>query len=955
MTNGIYTVTLTSEEDETNTDSADFEVTGRYVKEIVITSDVALTAPDDGTVANPKRKAYAYYDVLDQYGESMRTSASITWSGSCDITANKSNGKLTLEKNIAQDWVYNEQIYVTGVYTKTGITCQKTLTVGTEQALDSIAMKGFVKKGTTEILKTLPADFKDGTYYMIFNVLDQQHNPMDAGKANKNTVTFVSDNVLVVKELTTFAPNPITVDGVEYDAVIVTPGIKVADGGEVTVTAIANKTGNKTEMNFVVGEDAVVTSFTLSSPAVTVADGDQKVEIPFEALDQDGNEIKNFVTLAKQATFNTITFNASEGDLILAEQDDGTAKLLWNDKAMAWDNAQTTDGIDRPISLTVVVVGGESDNEMISVSDKRRPDAIKEVNVKEVFTENATITFANTHSKTTDGAAGEFKFYDQYGQQIGTKWGDDNGFFAAAVAGKLNGTEFAGYHFGVRAIYSGNNEITHTPGDTGETDAANPVVTERGKYFVMEDGENLTFTTATDVKSAVTGEGFKFEIARIKNGDYAANRAETWDTVSTSKFVGATIVDISQVKGFTVKDLDMFYTGTIANVTGEGIAHTTVSSNADPDTAYKATIAVQALPANYNTRKVEVKGTYNGKDVDVPAAFYKVEGSKLAVEADGSAPIGDNVVTHTKTGLTVGDLYDKTTANGVSKIATDTLKVTVTQKYGNTTTAGTIKELTDTPANLAATVTAFTATDGATRAQAEAKVATLLQNRTIAVGTLTATAHTTITTANTDINTLKSSLNAGMTAASLQNYKDAFDAVVAANTAVEPTLGGADGSVLDTATKEVKISDQAPTATSIKGLKESYTIAPTTTEITNVGIKNKLDVPTTVYVVDQYGVKDGGVNTWTADLKFKAAAVAETDGGYAENNFKTQNNDATNLSIIGAERGDTFTLTLTSGAATASTKVTVGADGNANITNGTNNYRTTLLPILEAQRKAGLN
>ena len=945
MTNGIYTVTLTSEEDETNTDSADFEVTGRYVAEIVITSDVALTAPDDGTVANPKRKAYAYYDVLDQYGESMRTSASITWSGSCDITANKSNGKLTLEKNIAQDWVYNEQIYVTGVYTKTGITCQKTLTVGTEQALDSIAMKGFVKKGTTEILKTLPADFKDGTYYMIFNVLDQQHNPMDAGKANKNTVTFVSDNVLVVKELTTFAPNPITVDGVEYDAVIVTPGIKVADGGEVTVTAIANKTGNKTEMNFVVGEDAVVTSFTLSSPAVTVADGDQKVEIPFEALDQDGNEIKNFVTLAKQQTFNTITFNASEGDLILAEQDDGTAKLLWNDKTMAWDNAQTTDGIDRPISLTVVVVGGESDNEMISVSDKRRPDAIKEVNVKEVFTENATVTFKNTHSKKASGddTVGEFKFYDQYGQQIGDKWGDDNGFFAAALAGDLNGTDFAGYHFGVRVTYSGNGEFRHT-GGTGEHDGE--AVADR-KYFVMEDTKTLEFTTGTDVKSAVTGEGFKFEIARISNSDYAANAADTWDTVSTSKFVGATVVDISQVKGFAVKDLDMFYTGTIANVTGDGIAHKNVSTAADPDAAYGAAITAQGLPANYNGRKVEVTGTYNGKDVDVPAAFYKVEGSKLAVEADGTAPIGDNVVTHTKNGLKVGDLYDKTTANGVSKIATDTLKVTVTQKYGNTTTAGTIKVLTST-----ALTTIANWTDAATAADVD----DLFENWAVPVGTLRATVDAKIADikAITDAESETTKVIPAAVTTNRAAIVAAINAVVTADNAV--ALGGADGTVLDTATKEVKISDQAPTATSIKGLKESYTIAPTTTEITNVDIKAKLDVPATVYVVDQYGVKDGGgVGTWTADLKFKAADVVENEDGYAENNFKTSNNDDTALSIIGAERGDTFTLTLTSGGATASTAMTVGADANASIKNGTNNYRTTLLPILESQRKAGLN
>ena len=124
-------------------------------------------------------------------------------------------------------------------------------------------------------------------------------------------ITFISDNILVVKELSDFAENAITIDGEEYCGVFVTPGIKAADGGEVTVTAIANRTRTKTTLNFTVGADAVVSSFKINTPAGTVADGDQLVKIPFEAKDAQGNEIKNFRTLAKQETFNTITFNAS--------------------------------------------------------------------------------------------------------------------------------------------------------------------------------------------------------------------------------------------------------------------------------------------------------------------------------------------------------------------------------------------------------------------------------------------------------------------------------------------------------------------------------------------------------------------------------------------------------------------------------------------------------------------
>lgn len=122
--------------------------------------------------------------------------------------------------------------------------------------------------------------------------------------------------------------------GDEYEASFVSPGIKVADGGTVTVTAIATKTGSKSELTFDVTPTAVIQSFSFAEPSGVVADGDQDVEIPFTALDVDGNEVTDFDTIAKQRTFNELTLNASEGTLELKEEDDGTATLLWSDRAL---------------------------------------------------------------------------------------------------------------------------------------------------------------------------------------------------------------------------------------------------------------------------------------------------------------------------------------------------------------------------------------------------------------------------------------------------------------------------------------------------------------------------------------------------------------------------------------------------------------------------------------------
>ena len=122
MIKGTYTVTATDTVTE-DTASADFEVEAQKVDSIVIKAgedNVALTGDNEF-------EAYAYYDVLDQYGQSIRSSASIQWTGSCDIKADKAKGKLTFKKNDNKAWVYNDKIYVTGVYVKTGKVTNATL------------------------------------------------------------------------------------------------------------------------------------------------------------------------------------------------------------------------------------------------------------------------------------------------------------------------------------------------------------------------------------------------------------------------------------------------------------------------------------------------------------------------------------------------------------------------------------------------------------------------------------------------------------------------------------------------------------------------------------------------------------------------------------------------------------------------------------------------------------
>ena len=961
LSKGTYTVILSSIEDEEDADEADFEVTGRYVNEIVIDTEEALTDPDDKTIA------YAHYDVYDQYGESMRTSASITWAGSATITADKTTGKLKLEKTSANDWVYGEKIYVTGVYAKTGISTQKTLSVGQGQALNSLEVAGFVKKGTDEIVQTLPADFKAGTYYILFNGLDQQGTPIKVGTIQANDVTFVSDSPLVIESIVTPLKNGgLTVKGTEYEAAFVKPGIKVSDGGAVIITAIANKTGNKTEIPVLVGEDQVVASFTLSSPTVTVADGDTGVEIPFTALDQNGDEITDFVTLAKQETFNTISFQASEGDLKLAEQDNGTAKLVWSDDAAfqgvaGWTQPRATDGQTRPISLTVVVVGGGTDNEMFDVEDKRRPNAILAADIAEVYTEGDTITL----SAAGNGAADSFKsfqFIDQYDQIIeGTDddkvYGDSTGFFRANSANFVD-QELKNYTFGVRLTYTGANAIVYNTGVNNTTvidDIADGVFS---KQAVLLYNGTITFDTAQNIASASTGEGFKFEIVKT---DSAANigdgKSGDWDTVSPTRYVETTVVDLSQVKSFAISDLNKFYVGASATFTGEGqIAATKLGDTAgslgnDDKTAFGAATgglsqvpvdptnptAAETQAAKYQ-QTVKVKGTYNGISVTIPAKFYKVVGSKVTTaETLGANKV--NATVDTATGLTIQDLYDRTSAKGVAKEATDTLKVTLYNIYGGATngTNTTAISYYDMKATTAAASAALIDADTAAGA---AKAVTLV---TIPAGTMTQTqVIAAITTANGHLDDV-------VTAdASAHTTATAEITAMKTNTATITTDGFV--VVYDTTSKDITISDQKPVATKISGLKDSYTLNPDNTKITNAVIVAKVVTEPGVKVKDQYGVEIA------EDITYRATEIVESEDGYAAHNFAVAGNDSTTMEVTkGAERGDTFTLLLKAGGAEASTAVTVGADAEAYIDEAGNKWIPLRNNYLEPQRLAGLS
>ena len=151
--------------------------------------------------------------------------------------------------------------------------------------------------------------------------------------------------------------------------------------------------------------------------------------------------------------------------------------------------------------------------------------------------------------------------------------------------------------------------------------------------------------------------------------------------------------------------------------------------------------------------------------------------------------------------------------------------------------------------------------------------------------------------------------------------------------------------VIDTLSKKVELSDEKPSVAYVEA-KEAVTLTPDNTIIDIDNILDKIELK----VKDQYGyeIED-------AKATYKIASIVPNADGYAENNFKVTKNDTDSVKVEGAERGDTFVLTVKVGNKEVTVKCTVGADAKANILNSFNSYLDTLVSEkLEPQRIDGL-
>ena len=658
LTTGEYTVTVKNGEASV---TAKTNVEDEKVTAINITSPTALTGAK-GT------EAYIYYDVVNQYGDSMRTSTSINWTISSSYGTPKvdtSTGKITIKADDKGEKVftYGTDIYIVGVNVKSGVSVNTSIKIGMEQAVDSVKFAGFVSKDAkTKKVESLPKNFTKDTYSLLFTAYDQNGNPYSASDVKSEDLTFISNNPLLVDSAFKFNDNVYTIDGEDYASVSINPGQYVDKGGEVTITVVANKTGKKTEQVFVIGETALLKSLVLSAPNAVVADGDKDVKIPFVATDVNGNAVTSYETIVRSS--NSLTLTASEGsELKVKEENDGTAGIYWTDSSdyiKNFKNASAYNDIDRSISLSTIVVGGESNNLILNVSDARRPVAIKSVKLND--DNNDAIVSGNTATvEITKGNDAQIKYIDQYNADLA----DDiaEAFFKQAATGF--GTSNDKYVISIKT--SKNNDLLTLPTDKTYDDASRKIEFS-AKEVTTEESVTVRYSIATQ-----NSAGNLTDVSKVKSVAYT--------------IVPRTAVanDLTIVTNSSLYKLD---TDNSDNING-----TTIPSGSSIRDDVTGPLTISA-----GDNKIVVKGkTRNNLTLTLPASAYEVA-AKSAIN------VANGVVTAASSGAIAWyELYDANSAKYTRINATKPIVLTVYKDIDGGTTVSkniTISDSASAPASI---------------------------------------------------------------------------------------------------------------------------------------------------------------------------------------------------------------------------------------------------------------
>lgn len=713
LTAGEYTATATGVVADKTLTKAFTVDSDEYIKTIEL---VTKDAPMDGMTGNTSTTvaggykdnqiATVVYTMKNQYDEPVSKSVQTpTFTASTSVNPVKGdykNGKgvVYILNSGTNAFIPGNEVYINAVLTVgTHVaTMTDTVKIVMPANFDKAEIKGVYNKtlkklDTLESAKFAAEKASDRyVYQLLFTAIDQYDVEMDAEKVvgkivnGDNVLTAISTNPMFIS-IGTLATNVenVDLDGKTYIALTLDPGTTkalAAQGGTATIQLISSSTGTKTEYNITADAAGAIAKLTLGTPAEYCVDG-EKVEIPFEAVDQYGNSVTKYDSFFDQ-NGPVVTLNASAGAKIdLEKQTDGTVKMILTMKN-GTNLLGATKIQDVPVYITAVLKGnGYYSSTNVSVKEEAYPYSIGGLKASSKINTSLDVT-STADLKITYK---DIDVLDQYGRVMkndkvkdfltassGSKYTiyavESNVPAQVVSIGSITGTTTTNYNNA-----SGNI--------VGITDTVSLVV--RPAHSNVDGTERITFglkkidaitsgaiSGAAGYKNTVSEKNVTFSSA--KQTEYASYEVEDLGTMyyNTSSSALSTTIDkyVKTVKVFGVKAdgtkvqlPDTYYDITNDSkdktlvTSGSAVAQTSSSISYD-DESFKNATDKTYKDVTVNVT-VNVKNSASGAYVTSIKKELKLSNKapKIATAAFKSAVVDDGKATITSTSsITSGDL-----------------------------------------------------------------------------------------------------------------------------------------------------------------------------------------------------------------------------------------------------------------------------------------------------------
>ena len=406
---GLYTVTFDKE------DPVEFTAVKQMVEKIVIEPADKLILK--GINDSDNKTAYAYYKVLDNFGEDVTEQplgANIYANGKAVIK----KGEVEFTNNSA--FILGSTFGLTLVDQNSGKTANAVLTVSRESVLSETSFKGLYDKREKKFVKTLGerADLND--YVLLFEGKDQYGRTLN--KADKLQVTIAGATGLQVK---TGSTTQVKVDGVEYMTVGLSRFTQdKLNAGEATVQAFSLESGKQStpaKINVVASTE--VKTLSIGNGPKTIVAGED-AELSYSAVDADGKAVTDYEVLNRVALTG-----GKDGKGVRFAKRGGKVVLLYTPAAPTTiDRAQIE-------YISYVTQTNNVGSATVTVNPKRVPTKISGL-------KKDTATSATLGNGLTIPAS-KIVFKDQYGEDISLDSLKDN--FALKVSFAKNDDVFSEY------------------------------------------------------------------------------------------------------------------------------------------------------------------------------------------------------------------------------------------------------------------------------------------------------------------------------------------------------------------------------------------------------------------------------------------------------------------------------------------------------------------------------